>query len=196
LKALACLCAAVLLAAPASAQEAAAESAAAPSPYAGQEQRAVKALSADEVEGLLAGAGLGYAKAAELNHYPGPKHVLDLADELGLTDEQRSGAEASFERMQQRARDLGRRIVDAETALDRAFAAGELDADELHRRVADLAALRGDLRSTHLVAHLEMRALLSDHQVMRYDALRGYGEGGGGHHGHAGHEGHTGHEGG
>ena len=50
-----------------------------PSPYAGQQARQVKALSKAEIEGLLAGRGLGYAKAAELNHYPGPRHVLDLA---------------------------------------------------------------------------------------------------------------------
>jgi len=203
MKALALLVCAVFLAAPALAQspshpspEAASPAPSpAPSPYVGQEQRAVKALSADEVDGLLAGAGLGFAKAAELNHYPGPKHVLQLADELGLTDEQRAGVAASFARMQQHARDLGRRLVDAEAALDRAFAAGGLEADELHRHVAEIAALQGDLRSTHLVAHLEMRALLSDHQVMRYDALRGYGEGSGGHHGHGDQEGHSGHAG-
>jgi hypothetical protein len=194
LKALACLCAVVLLAAPASAREAAAEPIATPSPYVGQEQRAVKALSADEVEGLLAGAGLGYAKAAELNHYPGPRHVLDLGHELGLTDQQRAAVQASLDRMQQRAQDLGRKVIDAETALDRAFADGTVSAEDLERHVAEIATLRGHLRTTHLAAHLETRAVLSDEQVERYDRLRGYGEAGAGHHpemhGHSGHGGH------
>ena len=50
-------------------------------PYAGQQQRDLKALSADEVKQYLEGAGLGYAKPAELNHYPGPPRAAlrDLA---------------------------------------------------------------------------------------------------------------------
>ena len=43
------------------------------SPYAGQEMQELKALSESEVEGLLAGQGMGYAKTAELNGYPGPR---------------------------------------------------------------------------------------------------------------------------
>ena len=56
------------------------------SSYAGQEMRAIKSLSPQEVADLLAGRGMGLAKAAELNHYPGPRHVLDLARELDLTE--------------------------------------------------------------------------------------------------------------
>jgi len=51
------------------------------SPYAGQENRTIKALSQGEIKNFLSGAGMGFAKAAELNHYPGPKHVLELADQ-------------------------------------------------------------------------------------------------------------------
>jgi hypothetical protein len=58
------------------------------SPYAGEEARAIKALSDQEIEAYLSGQGMGYAKAAELNSYPGPKHVLELARELGLTPAQ------------------------------------------------------------------------------------------------------------
>src|SRR5262245_46650234 len=42
------------------------------SPYAGQEQRAIKALSDEEIRDLLEARGMGLAKAAELNPYPGP----------------------------------------------------------------------------------------------------------------------------
>jgi hypothetical protein len=41
-------------------------------PYAGQQQRDIKALSADEVKQYLEGAGMGYAKPAEPNQHPGP----------------------------------------------------------------------------------------------------------------------------
>ena len=49
------------------------------SPYAGQQTRAIKALSPEDLAGLLNGEGRGMAKAAELNGYPGPVHVLELA---------------------------------------------------------------------------------------------------------------------
>src|ERR1700737_107196 len=68
-------------------------------PYAGQQARSIKALSADDVAALLKGEGMGMAKAAELNGYPGPAHVLTLASELGLTDSQRQQVQAIVDRM-------------------------------------------------------------------------------------------------
>jgi hypothetical protein len=59
---------------------------AADTPYAGQQARTIKALSDDEVTALSKGEGMGMAKAAELNGYPGPVHVLALAAQLGLTE--------------------------------------------------------------------------------------------------------------
>lgn len=55
------------------------------SPYAGEEAREIKALSPSDIDGLIAGRGMGYAMAAELNGYPGPAHVLELAEQLELT---------------------------------------------------------------------------------------------------------------
>ena len=169
----------------------------APSPYAGQEERTIKALSADDVAGYLAGAGMGFAMAAELNHHPGPMHVLELAADLGLDDAQRRGVEATERRMRQRAIELGRRLVDAEVALDRAFAEATIDEPGLRRRLHEIADLEADLRHAHLAAHLETRAILSAEQVARYDALRGYtgGAGAPADHDHRGHEGHGGHGG-
>jgi len=54
-------------------------------PYAGQNARDIKALSAAEVAQYLAGDGMGYTKSAELNGFPGPLHALELADKLHLT---------------------------------------------------------------------------------------------------------------
>jgi hypothetical protein len=48
-------------------------------PHAGQQTRTIKALSDDEIAALCNGKGMGMAKAAELNGYPGPIHVLALA---------------------------------------------------------------------------------------------------------------------
>jgi hypothetical protein len=65
-----------------------------PSPYSGQQSRDIKALSDDEIRGLLNGQGMALAKAGELNHYPGPMHVLELAEQLKLSDAQKRRTEA------------------------------------------------------------------------------------------------------
>lgn len=153
-----------------------------PGPYAGQESRAIKALSDDDVRAYLEGHGMGFAKAAELNRFPGPKHVLELADALELSDDQKSAVTGSFETMKAKAMALGPAIVEKEAALDGLFARGEIDRKALHEAVSEIARLQGELRAAHLDAHLETRALLSPHQIVRYDELRGYGKGN-----HAGH---------
>jgi len=73
--------------------------AAADMPYAGQQARPLKALSDDDIAALRNGEGMGMAKAAELNGYPGPAHVLTLAAQLGLTETQQRDVRAIFERM-------------------------------------------------------------------------------------------------
>jgi hypothetical protein len=47
--------------------------------------RPIKALSAEQIADLKAGQGLSLALAAELNGYPGPRHVLELGKQLGET---------------------------------------------------------------------------------------------------------------
>lgn len=42
-----------------------------------------------EIQQYLNGGGMGCAKIAELNGYPGPKHVLELENELQLTEQQK-----------------------------------------------------------------------------------------------------------
>jgi len=160
---------ALLIGTPARAQEPQAVS-----PYAGLETRDIKALGPDEIAAYENGDGMRYALAAELNRYPGPKHVLELADDLELSAEQRKRAEEILEAMRESARDVGVRIVAAERELDVSFAAGTIDADQLRHRTAEIATLQGDLRATHLAAHLTTRALLTMAQINRYDELRGY----------------------
>lgn len=146
-------------------------------PYAGQEQRAIKALAPEEVDGYLAGRGLGLAKAAELNGYPGPMHVLELADRLQLSSQQRVATQAIFARMQVKARELGERLVAEELALDRAFRDRNINANELTQRLAAIGKLHAEVRGAHLEAHLAQTDVLSPLQVQRYASLRGYGEG-------------------
>src|SRR6266436_8209713 len=76
-------------------------------PYSGMQSRSIKALSDQQVADLRAGRGMGLALAAELNGYPGPSHVLELADKLGLSADQRARVGQFFESMRQEALPLG-----------------------------------------------------------------------------------------
>lgn len=143
-------------------------------PYAGLEARPIRALAPERVEDLLAGRGAGYALAAELNHYPGPTHVLELAAELQLTPDQERAVRDIFAPMQGEAQGLGRQLVDLEAELDRAFRTGDITVAELARLTGEISAIDGRLRSTHLAAHIKTKAILTPEQVARYDQLRGY----------------------
>jgi Spy/CpxP family protein refolding chaperone len=143
--------------------------------YAGQQDRQIKSLSEKEVEELLAGQGMGLAKAAELNGYPGPAHVLEHAAALALSEGQRRATEALMQEHRANARSLGAEVVQAEKALDTAFARGEVDRAGLARLIADIAARQARLREEHLQTHLEQTAMLSRDQVRKYAELRGYG---------------------
>lgn len=159
-----------------------------PSPYAGQEQQALKALTPEQVTGLLNGEGMGYARVAELNQYPGPRHILDLADQLRITDEQRAATEQIFAAMQTEAKRLGQELITQEVALEAVFRQPEAMDTEVQALLREIGLLEANLRWTHLRAHLAMKRLLTSEQLQHYDALRGYTEGPGAHDG-----GHTGH---
>jgi hypothetical protein len=157
------------------------------SPYAGQEQRAIKALSEQEVSALLAGQGAGFAKAAELNGYPGPMHVLELADRLSLSAEQRSATQRLMSEHKERARSLGAGVVNAERELDNIFAQRTAAPDAVETATRRVALLQAELRAEHLKTHLAQTALLELEQVRLYGVLRGYAEGGAGLHNNADH---------
>ena len=144
------------------------------SPYAGEQSRSIKALSQQEVADYLTGKGMGFAKAAELNGYPGPAHVLELAGQLELSSTQTAKTEAVFERMQSRARELGARLVEAERRLDELFASKTVSSESLAASLSSIATLQSEIRAAHLQAHLEEREVLTDAQTARYWHLRGY----------------------
>jgi Spy/CpxP family protein refolding chaperone len=164
--------------------------AAQPSPYAGQERRAIKSLPEEQVRDLLAGHGMGLAKPAELNGYPGPMHVLEHADAMALTPAQRQATQALMARHRERARQLGAQLVEAERRLDDAFARRSIDAASLTALTGEAGRLQAQLREEHLRTHLEQAALLDERQLRRYGELRGYAAAapahGSGHQGHGG----------
>lgn len=143
-------------------------------PYAGLEQRRIKALSAEEAEDLRNGRGMGLALAAELNAYPGPMHVLEHAAALRLTPAQHARAEELRQAMLAEARTLGARIIALEEELDALFARAEAEPGRLAVLTSAIGALQGRLREAHLAAHIAMRDTLTPEQRRAYATLRGY----------------------
>ncbi len=144
------------------------------SPYAGQEHRAIKSLSADDIAQLRAGKGWGLAKPAELNGLPGPGHLLELKEELRLTAGQVRKVQALYDEMNARARALGERFIAAEARIEESFADASATAETLRALLRESERLRSELRFVHLSTHLRTPALLSREQVERYNTLRGY----------------------
>ncbi len=143
-------------------------------PYAGHEQRSLKALSDEEIADLRAGRGMGMALAAELNGYPGPLHVLELADELSLSLDQRQEVEEIHADMQAEASALGALLIEQEAGLDRAFAERTVTPASLSATLLEIGRLQAELRATHLRHHLTTAAALTPEQIAHYAALRGY----------------------
>jgi hypothetical protein len=146
----------------------------APSPYAGQQTRAIKGLSQDDIAELRRGGGWGLAKAAELNGMPGPLHLLELKDEIALSAGQVTAIEAIVARMRADAVAEGERLIARERTLEQAFQARTVTEESLRRMLDEIAASRSALRYVHLAAHLQVSALLKPDQIARYNALRGY----------------------
>lgn len=144
------------------------------SPYAGRESREIKALSTEQTQQYLSGAGMGYAQAAELNRHPGPMHVLELEKPLALTSEQKAATQQLMDAHKAEARAIGARLVAAEQALDRMFTDGNVESPALAQQVKQVALLRGEYRLSHLETHRRMRPLLNAQQTEHYAQLRGY----------------------
>lgn len=145
------------------------------SPYADRAESGIAALTPEEIEGLLSGEGMGMALPAELNGYPGPRHVLEMSEELGVTAEQRAAVEAVYSQMHAAAVAHGERIVTLERELDEGFSTGTITEAQLEKTLRAIAEERASLRASHLVAHLRLIPILTSAQVREYSRLRGYG---------------------
>ena len=124
-----------------------------------------------ERSALERGEGFGMARAADRNGFPGPRHVLELKDELKLTLKQQSAIEELFRRMKQQALARGKEVLLAEQKLDALFAERRPEA-ELREQAFRAATLRAELRWVHLSAHLATQKLLSPGQLAAYQSIR------------------------
>lgn len=144
------------------------------SDYVQMTDRDIKALSPQQIEELLKGKGMGLSLPAELNHTPGPLHLLQMRDALALNDAQSQKLDAVVKTMKADSIELGQAIVDAERQLDLAFKNHTANAASIDTLTQKIAVLMGKLRAVHLKAHLQATALLTPKQIADYDRERGY----------------------
>ena len=144
------------------------------SPYASFAEREIKALSAEQLADLREGRGMGLSRPAELNGYPGPKHVLELTDGLGLTHAQRQQTARPFERMKFEAIQIGKRLIVEEKTLEKLFTVPGASLESTKGAVEAIAQSQGKLRVIHLKYHLLTAAALTPAQSRKYAELRGY----------------------
>ncbi len=147
------------------------------SSYAGQELRDIKSLSDNDIQSLQNGTGEafgGMAKMAELNGYPGPRHVLDMASELQLSDGQRMEIERIYQNMSTNAKSIGAAIINTEREMDQAFNNKTITQENLKLMLDKSADLYAQLRFVHLSAHLDTIQVLTIEQVSMYNTMRGY----------------------
>ena len=143
--------------------------------YAHGQSVEVPSLTTDEVTELREGQGMGLARPAELSHFPGPKHTLELAADLPLDRAQSRRIEEIRTEMTRSAVALGEQIIQAEGHLFELFQSGAPAIERVSTMVGHIAELRGALRTVHLRAHLQTRSVLTPEQLRAYDRLRGYG---------------------
>jgi hypothetical protein len=144
------------------------------SPYAGMQSRSIKALSAQQIDDLRAGRGMGLALAAELNGYPGPAHVLELSEKLALSPAQKERVQTLFDSMKAESTPIGVRLIEQESALDQQFVSRSITPDALKDATIKIGGTQAELRNAHLKYHLETAQILSPDQMKQYADLRGY----------------------
>lgn len=144
------------------------------SPYASMEFVEGTTLTPAEVEQLRAGAGMSLALPGELNHYPGPKHVLEMAHGLELTPEQTEKVTAIREVMSAKAITAGELVIAANRALAAAFGDGGATVAMIDQLTHKAGVVAGQLQAIHLAAHVQTQAILTPDQIKKYDELRGY----------------------
>lgn len=154
---------------------------ASPTPYAGEQNRQIKALSADEVSGYVSGGGMGFARAAELNSYPGPMHVLELKAELDLSADVAARLAELMREHKAQARGLGEKVVQLEQQLDVLYRERRATVAAVEALTLEIGAAQARYRAAHLTTHIATAAMLSKAQIARYNTLRGYGAAAQGH---------------
>jgi Spy/CpxP family protein refolding chaperone len=117
------------------------------------------------------GEGFGMGMPADHAGYPGPRHVLDMAAELQLTDAQRTSMEKAFATMREKALVRGKELFEAQARLEQMFRDARPEAD-LREQAFRIDSIHAELRWIHLSAHLAAQKILTAEQIATYTRLR------------------------
>jgi Spy/CpxP family protein refolding chaperone len=113
-------------------------------------------------------------KAAELNGMPGPSHVLQMKNEIALTNIQEIKIKTLFENMKLKAIPRGNKLIELEKELNESFSNKTITKELLSQQLLAISKTRMQLRFVHLETHLLTPAILTNEQVKKYNQLRGY----------------------
>ena len=136
-------------------------------------------VSAQEKEALLKGAGLGAGMIAMMNGYPGPKHVLEMGDELELTAAQRESIGTIYGKVKAESVKYGTELVEKDEELAALFASGSVSTDKVEKLSRDIGELQGRVRAEHLNAHVETFDALTPAQREMLAEMQGMHQGSG-----------------
>ena len=137
--------------------------------YSGQENRTIKSLSADDIVELRRRHGWGQAKAAELKGVSGPKHLLQMKNEIGLDETPYSAIDEVYQQLKSQAELQGERLIALEHHLGSGFRNRTITDAMLRTILNAFAETKSELRCVHLTAHLRMPEVLSEEQVRTYN---------------------------
>lgn len=130
-------------------------------------------LSIKEVDAYLTGKSLDFAKTAEIHHYPSPKQVLKLENQLSLAKPQINRTIMLNKLMRKYTIKAGREIVIKERQLYKLFAEEPVNLEEVEKLVKEIAALKGEIRFIHLKTNVSQKALLNEYQVSLIEGKNG-----------------------
>lgn len=129
-------------------------------------------VSEQEKEMLLKGSGLGAGMIAMMNGYPGPKHVLEMGDELELTAAQRESIGTIYGKVKAESVKLGTELVEKDEALAALFTTGSVSTKDVEKRSREIGELQGRLRAAHLNAHVQTHAELTPAQLAKLPTMQ------------------------
>ncbi len=110
-----------------------------------------------------------------MNHgVPGPAHLLEMKNQIPLTDSQVAAINDIFKQMKAQAIEQGEALITLETELELMFRSSAVTPQALRAALDKIARARMDLRFTHLATHLKTPDILSPEQISKYNQLRGY----------------------
>jgi Spy/CpxP family protein refolding chaperone len=109
---------------------------------------------------------------AMMNGYPGPKHVLEMGDELELTAAQRESIGTIYGKVKAESVKLGTELVEKDEALAALFTSGSVSTKDVEKRSREIGELQGRLRAAHLNAHVQTHAELTPAQLAKLPTMQ------------------------